>query len=142
MTKREKFLQVAHTWVGVPWCRVGSRRDGVNCLGLLVGVARECDFDMDIADKEAGATFTTSPIRGFMLKRAREDLDTIHMKDALPGDLILYRIGQEPQHIGIITCLKPLQILHSHKAAKRCVITPPLRGWYRTLVFRIRELDE
>ncbi len=143
MTNRETFLKIAHEWEGVPWARVGTEKArGVNCLGLLVGIAKECGFLERLMEEETGANFVAPPVKGHFLGRARACLDTIHMKDALPGDLILYRIGREPQHLTIITCLKPLLVLHSHKAAKRCAITPPLRGWYPSLVFRIRELDE
>ena len=143
MTQREEFLRIANTWIGVPWARVGTERDrGVNCLGLLVGIAKECGFLERLKGEETGANYVAPPVQGEFLRRAQACLDTIHMKDALPGDLILYRIGREPQHLTIIMDLNPLQVLHSHRPAKKCVITPPLPGWYPSLVFRIRELDE
>ncbi len=142
MTKRERWLQVAHTWIGVPWRKAGSRREGVNCLGLLVGIAKECEFEMDIAARELDASLTSSPIPGFMLKRAKEDLDIIHLRDAIPGDLLLIRIQQEPQHIAIISGVNPLFILHTDPYAKKVHITPMLPGWHPAVAFRIRDLDE
>ena len=142
MTKRDTFVATALTWVGVPWRKIGSRRNGVNCLGLLVGVARECDFEMDIAEKEAEATFTASPEPGYMLRRAKEDLDIVRLKDAIPGDLLMFRFGQEPSHIAIIAGLNPLWFVHSWRQEKKVVLTPLPSGWHPAVVFRIRDLDQ
>ena len=141
MNKRETFVATALTWDGVPWKKVGSRRSGVNCLGFLVGVARECNFDMDIAVKEAEANFTSSPEPGYMLRRAKEDLDIILLEDAVPGDLLMFRLGHEPSHIAIITNLNPLMFIHSWQRAGKVTLTPMPVGWHPAAVFRIRDLD-
>lgn len=144
MTKREEFVRVALTWVNVPWRNVGCRRDGVNCLGLLVGVAKECGFLTDIAGKEADANFIRPHVRGFMLNRAKQDLDAINRQDVLPGDLLLFRFNDYPAHIAIVTQLKPLMIVHSDSSEEpkmvRCSTMP--NGWIPTMVFRIRELND
>lgn len=146
MTRRDDFVKIALTWDGVPWRRVGCTREGVNCLGLIVGVARECGFLEDIAAKEAEAQFPRPMVRGSMLTQAKEDLDPIHIKDAVPGDLLMFRIDGEPQHITIITHTNPLQIIHSDNstgrknARVRHSVLP--YGWKPILAFRIRELNE
>ncbi len=144
MTQRDEFVRVALTWVGVPWRNTGCRRDGVNCLGLLVGIAKECGFLTDIAGKEAEANFVRPHIRGFMLGRAKEDLDTIIRRDILPGDLLLFRFNGYPAHIAIVVQLKPLMIVHSDSSELpkivRCSTMP--NGWIPTMAFRIRELDD
>ncbi len=144
MTQREEFVRIALTWEGVPWREVGCRRDGANCIGFIVGVARECGFLIDIASKEADANFTRPPTKGLMLERAKEDLDVIGRRDILPGDLLLFRLSNEPAHIAIVTQLKPLMIIHSDSSEQprrvRCSTLP--HGWIPTMAFRIRELDE
>ncbi len=142
MTKRDEFIRTALTWQGVPWRKVGSRRNGVNCLGLLVGVAKECNFPMDIAAKESEANYTNSPVPGYMLKRAKEDLDIIHVRDAIPGDLLLFRFNNEPSHITIITEINPFMIIHSDTEARSVRHTPIPPGWMPCVAFRIRELQE
>lgn len=144
MTQREEFVRIALTWEGVPWRKTGCRRTGVNCLGLLVGVAKECGFLTDIAKKEAAANFTRPHVRGFMLERAKDSLDTINRHEMLPGDLLLFRFNNDPAHIAIVTRTKPLMIIHSDSSEKpkivRCSTMP--NGWIPTMAFRIRELDD
>ncbi len=143
MTRREIFLATALTWEGVPWRKVGTRRDGVNCLGLLVGIARECDFLQDFVEVgEAWANFPRPPWKGAMLQKAREYLDPIKVSEAIPGDLLLYRIGHEPQHITVLTGLQPRTILHSNEASRKVKNSTVGALLIPTMAFRIRELDQ
>ncbi len=134
-------MEVARTWIGVPWREVGTRRDGVNCLGLLVGVARELGgLDGLVARAEPYANFVCSPERGGMLRRMKEYLEVVPRRDALPGDLLLFRIDGEPQHVTLLTM--PGTVLHSSQQAKRVreeQLVPP--GWIPTMVFRMEGLD-
>ena len=141
--RRETFLTTALTWEGVPWRKVGTRREGVNCLGLLVGIARECDFLQDfVAVGESWANFPRPPWRGAMLQKAKEYLEPITVREAVPGDLLLFRIGSEPQHITVLTGLQPMTILHSQEASgkvKNSIVEP---GMILTMAFKIREFDK
>ncbi len=144
MTRREIFLAEALTWEGVPWRKVGTRREeGVNCVGLLIGIARECGFPQNfITVGEAWSNFQRPPWKGAMLQKAKEYLEIIKVSEAVPGDLLLYRMGHEPQHITILTSAKPLTILHSLKAAgevKNSTVSP---GMILTMAFKIREFDK
>ena len=143
MNKREKFLEVAHTWIGVKWARVGTERDrGVNCLGLLIGIARECGtFPRLMAEKD-GANYAKPPVKGEFLRRVKDVLDIIPFKEAIPGDLVLFRVGNEPQHIAILTDLNPIQYIHSDSLVKKVRKTPQMPGWQVTMTFRVQELDE
>ncbi len=142
LTRRERFIEKALSWQGVPWRNVGSRREGANCVGLIVGVAGECDFPMSISSKAGEANYVRPPVSGHMLKRAREDMEMIDVKEAVPGDLLLFRIGNEPSHITILVQTDPIMILHSDTRAKKVRLTPILSGWVPLVAFKIRELDE
>ena len=144
MSPREEFVRVALTWEGVPWRKTGCRRDGVNCLGLIVGIAKECGFLKAIAQGEAQANFVRPPGRGHMLAKAKEDLEPIAVKDAIAGDLLLFRFNGEPSHIAIVTQVKPLMMIHSDNSTWPRAVrhsTMP-NGWIPTMAFRIRELDD
>ena len=143
MTRREIFLEKAYTWEGVPWRKVGTRRDGVNCLGLLVGIFRECDFLQNfVVDGEAWSNFPRPPWRGALLQQAKKYLDPVAIPEAIPGDLLLYRIGGEPQHITILTGLQPRTILHSDRSAGKVKNASVNTGMIPTMAFKIRELDQ
>ena len=70
---------------------------------MLVGIAKECGFLPRLMSEETGANYTKPPIKGELMNRAREILDVIPTKEAIPGDLMLFRVGGEPQLITILT---------------------------------------
>ncbi len=143
LSKREQFLEVAKTWEGVPWKRVGYRRDGVNCLGLLVGISLELDFLKHMG--EVGipwSSFPKPPWRGAMLEKALEYLEKIPVKEAVAGDLLLFRLSDEPSHLTIIMSLSPMTILHSHTPPKKVLCSTLPDGWIPSIAFRIKEFDE
>ena len=141
MPGRDEFVEVARSWVGVPWRKVGTRRDGVNCLGLLVGVARELGGLEDLVDKAAPyANFARPPVYGEMLRRMKEHLRVVPWREALPGDLPLFRVDGEPQHVTLFVA--PDTVLHSSRRAGRVReerFAPP--EWIHTATFRIGGLD-
>jgi cell wall-associated NlpC family hydrolase len=138
MPGRNEFVEIVRSWIGVPWRNVGTRREGVNCLGLLVGAAREMGGLEDLVYKaEPYANFSRP--HGEMLRKMKEHLGVIGMGEALPGDLALFRIGAEPQHVVLLT--DPGMVVHSWKRAGRVREQPIMSDWSLSSVFRIEELD-
>ncbi len=142
MSKREDFLKVARTWEGVPWAKIGYRREGVNCLGLLVGISLELDFLKIMGEVgKAWSSFPKPPWKGAMLQKALEYLELTSPGEIVPGDLILFRLDSEPSHITIVLGINPTTILHSHTPAKKVVVSTIPPGWVPTIAFKIKELD-
>ena len=139
MHRRDEFVEVARTWVGVPWCKVGTRRDGVNCLGLPVGAARELGGLEDLVDKATPyANFTRPPVYGEMLRRMKEHLRVVPRADVLPGDILLFRLNDDPQHVALVT--GGGMILHSHRKPGMVREQFVPAGWVHAIAFRIEEL--
>ena len=141
MHRRDEFVEAALLWEGVPWREVGTRRDGVNCIGLFIGVARELGgLDAMVERLAPYANFARPPIRGDMLRGMREHLEAIPVRDAAPGDLLVFRLSGEPQHAALLT--GPNTILHSdHRTDPKRVRGHPIPPeWTPTMAFRIREL--
>jgi len=138
--RRDKFLEIALTWVDVPWRKVGTRRDGVNCVGLLVGIARECGFLDNLRTiGEPYAAFERPPLYGDMVRKGKEHLEPVSPRLVIPGDLLMFRIDQDPQHITIVT--GPGQILHVVFQDRVRNQSWPA-GWHPNLGLRIPELDD
>lgn len=119
----------ARTWLGTRFSHQGrlkrnsQHRGGVDCLGLLVGVARE----LDIRD-----------VHGVPLAQA-DVIDYSHMPDVVHlrmvlesklqradvlqvGDVLLLRVDDRPQHMAIVTEVKPhIKIIHAYAPAKAVV---------------------
>jgi cell wall-associated NlpC family hydrolase len=85
----------ARSWLGVEWRHQGRSRNGVDCAGLVIEVAKTC----------RGSTFD---IRNYprlaysemMLKLCRTHMRKVSVWDAMPGDAMVFGLA-ESRHIGI-----------------------------------------
>lgn len=123
MTTRADIVTAARQWVGTRWRHQGAQRGvGVDCVGLLVGVALE----LGIADARQGARpiefdgYGRAPNPALLLKAAEMYLDP---EDGLTlGGVLLMRFHAAPQHFAIVSQLDPLPyIVHAYAQARKVV---------------------
>lgn len=90
----------ARTWLGTPFhhnqCQKGV---GVDCVHLVIGVARELglvapDFDVP--------AYPRRPDGVTLLTLANMHMDRVAPSEMALGDMAVVRIKQDPQHVGII----------------------------------------
>lgn len=100
MTPRADVVVAARSWIGTPYhhqARVKSV--GVDCAGLVVGVARELGLvapDMDVAG------YARRPDGWSFLAWADEYMARVPRSEMGPGHCVVVRFGKHPQHIGIV----------------------------------------
>ena len=142
MSIREKFVAIGMTWIDVPWRKVGSTRLGVNCLGLPVGVAREMGgFEELVSLGEVQATFAAPLTPRMMVDGMKKHMKEIKVPEAQPGDLLLFRIGDRPNHIAILTKVSPMTILHSDTDTKKVRNQSLPAGWYPIMAFSVEDFS-
>ena len=96
MATRADILRVARSWLGVPFAHQGRTRRGVDCVGLVVMVARELgisDYDFTRYERRPDGSFLTH-FRANATERAR-------VADARPGDLMVLADSLYPCHVAI-----------------------------------------
>jgi NlpC/P60 family putative phage cell wall peptidase len=90
----------ARTWIGTPWQhQARSRGAGVDCAGLVIGVARALGLvptDMDVNH------YSRMPDGHSLLAHCGEWMHRIHADDAQPGDVLVMRFDMHPQHLAIV----------------------------------------
>lgn len=127
MTTRAAIVTEARSWLRTPYHHQASlKRVGVDCIGLIRGVARGCGildpFDAGLADKYLG--YSQMPNPALLLEACRKFMDPISPEDARLGDVLLFsfkdRGVDDPQHFGIITREAPRYVIHS--LAPHCVL--------------------
>lgn len=110
---RQKVLDVAESWLGTPFHHLQRCKGaGVDCGQFLLGVFHEAEL----------IPFVKTPYypRDFHLHRSEEWYKTIveqfsrpiEQVEALPADLVLYRVGRVFSHGGII--VEWPKIIHSY----------------------------
>ncbi|MBK5911472.1 hypothetical protein CCR85_08205 [Rhodothalassium salexigens] len=114
MTEAETIVALARRWLGTPWHHQGRVRGvGVDCAGLVIGVAR--DLGLDPVDVTG---YARRPDSDELARLVRAHLAEIPLARAGPGAVLLLRIDDRAQHLGILT---DVGLLHAYAPARRVV---------------------
>ena len=106
-----EVVQTARKWSGTPFVhqgRVCGR--AVDCAGLLVGVAKDLglsDYDLD--------GYPRVPDGVTLQAILRAELVSVAIDQARVGDVLLFGFYRHAQHLGIITRVDPMYIIHAHE---------------------------
>lgn len=134
--KGEQIAGQALTWLGTPFQHQGRLKGvGVDCIGLVFGVARE------LAIWPAEFNFTAygrSPVDGVLEREIAKRCDPVSEPEV--GGLGLFRWFGEPQHIAIF--LPDTRIVHSYHGARMVVSHGIDAKWRKRLVscWRLRQI--
>ncbi len=115
----------ARSWVGTRFHHQGrlkkscNHRGGVDCLGLLIGVAHELNLPYSIYDEN---NYSHYPDINKLRKKLSAAMQQIPISDIKSGDILLLNINGNPQHLAIVgTISEQLTIIHAYAPA-RCVV--------------------
>ena len=133
----------AFTWLGTPYKhQAATKKFGCDCVGLVIGIG------LSIYGK-LPADFKLPPYSPFWAEESGESLlveyadkylDPINIEDALPGDVLMFKMTSKgpTKHCGIKTC--GIDMIHAY--AVHGVVKTPLptgKGVKLTHVFRFKE---
>src|ERR1700741_4109430 len=101
---RAQVVAVAQRWLGTRFAHQASKRGvGTDCIGLVVGVARElempeaAEFETDILIRGYGR----EPNPAMLLDACSRYLNPC--REPVPGDILLFRFKTEPQHFALMS---------------------------------------
>lgn len=154
MNYKELVHQEARTWIGTKFHHQGrlKYRDdahpgGVDCIGLVLGIARDLNLKSHKIDKAGNilplsqfdkADYSREP-QGHRLKAVLDEfllptnLDKIEI-----GDIILFTLVKHPQHVGIVSSYAEgtLGIIHAlHTSGTVCLHALNDKWLYRATGF-------
>ena len=135
---RDQIVAEALTWQGTPFHHMGRVKGvGVDCVGLVLGVAKA--VGIGVTDVKL---YPRYPINGVFQNAV--DSQTVHvdLADVLPGDLMEFSWGREPQHIALVVSLGPIKIIHALSGVSTCLVDDFDTLWQRRFVCarRFKEL--
>ena len=120
------ILQQARLWIGTPFLHAGRTRSvknktgGADCIGLVLGVARE----LHLCAKD-GKALTAYDYQGYgrsgrhllLQKEMHQRLCPVSHEEALQsGDILLFRIGKYPQHVGFFVREEKKALIHAYES--------------------------
>ena len=133
MADSKRIIELARECLGTPFVHQGRVVGvGMDCAGVLVHIFR--GLGCEYVDQKG---YPVSPYKG-MIEKAMElqpHLTNRPTSELRAGDVVLFRIKKDPQHIGIYT---GDSIVHAYSVARK-VIEVSLEPWRKNLtyVFRI-----
>ncbi len=147
----DEIVAAARSWIGTRFHYQGRvkktahHRGGVDCLGLFMGVARELNLKtkhgFSIADFDR--TDYSQPVDAELFSAMlAEHLEPVKMSDIHAGFLLMFKIKNSQQHIGIagIYNFNPEEysLIHSYAQARRVVETVLDQKWRDKIVSAYR----
>ncbi|TAE33634.1 MAG: hypothetical protein EAY65_04505 [Alphaproteobacteria bacterium] len=136
----DDIIQEARSWLGVPFVHQGRTRYGVDCLGLLMGIAAS----LQLVDRH-GVPLTHHDQRAYSTMPCVQHLyatlsDACREVDAWQhGDIGLFRIEGRAQHVAIYADAPMPMLIHAYQSAG-CVVEHHYDAtWMRRLasIFRV-----
>ena len=133
---RGAIVAEARTWLGTRFHHQARLKGvGCDCAGLVVGVCKALGLsDFDKTD------YTRQP-DGVMLKRVcDENMTAIPLAEVRPGDALLFRFEQDPQHLAIVGDYAHggLSIIHAYAPARKVIETRLDSAWLARAVSAYR----
>jgi hypothetical protein len=140
MTTPQDIIRAARGWIGTPFHHQARVKGvGVDCIGLLVGIARELELTDDkglpLADYDQPNYSPLPDGRGLKTAVSLHLLELASAGEASLGDVYLFRFQQDPQHVGILSELPDgaASIIHCYSNTGK-VVEHRLNDTWRKLI--------
>jgi len=121
-----KMIAAARRCIGTPFHHQGRRPGaGIDCIGLIVVALRAAGFNVN--DR---TDYARRP-DGKSLLKALQDHGAAPVAEIEPGDILLFRYDNQPQHVALAT--ESDRMIHSFAVAGEVVETIIGDYWRRRL---------
>lgn len=135
----DRIADAARGWIGTRFHHQGRLKKssthcgGVDCLGLLAGIAHE----LELRDRNGRlmrcydeTDYSHTPDTQRLKEKLSSLLKPLNADRLQPGDILLLRVQERPQHLAIVTQMNAgLGIIHAYAPA-RAVVEHVLDQWW------------
>ena len=135
-----KIIDQAHAWLDTRFKHQGrikkndQDKGGCDCLGLIMGVGGKTKSGELLQDFDQ-INYPKLLTSNLLLDQLDLLLERVEFKDIEPGNIILIRINNWPQHLAIIIEVTPhITIIHSYIQARSVVKQYLPEEWKRNIV--------
>lgn len=131
---RDELVAEARTYIDVRFKMHGRTKTGVDCIGLLIAVAKA--FGQEIEDRLDYSM--KNPFEVELNKHLHKHSNAARMSPLRHGEIVKFRQSIVPMHVGIITMDKEQPYVINSNLRKRKVVEEPLSLW-APLIMELRE---
>jgi NlpC/P60 family putative phage cell wall peptidase len=126
MTASKDIVAQARTWLGTPFHHQARLKGkGCDCLGLIVGVVDELDLKDKSGVRLASydeVTYSREPNGAYLMQKLTGLLAEVPVAEARAGDLALFKVQENPQHLAILSDYEGgMGMIHSFAPSRRVV---------------------
>lgn len=141
----DDIIRAARGWLGTPFHHQGRVKGvGCDCLGLIVGIARELELRDNkgnlLADYDQPNYSPLPDGRGLKAAVSLHLLELPSIGEASTADVLLFRFQENPQHVGILSTLPDGDsgIIHCYSNTGKVVEHRLNDTWRRLIVAAYR----
>lgn len=133
---RDAVAQEVKEWIGTPWQHQAFHKGlGCDCIGLVRGVGENsqalvCDPSSPQAKRYSG--YGRQPRPSIMRRALLEYFIPIQTTEATIGDILWFRVGKDPMHLGIIS--EPGIVVHADAILGRVIEHRIDQSWRQRVV--------
>ena len=121
---REDVIAESRRWLGTRWRHQGRSRSGVDCIGLIVCVARA--FGISVDDR---TDYPRDPSSVALLDHLRRQLVFVRADESHIGVVGVFRQAKLPCHVGIMAMRDGIPtVIHAAMVAHKVSEDPIMRG--------------
>lgn len=125
-SKIHPIVLQARTWIGTPFHHQARLKGkGCDCLGLIVGVVDELGLKDSTGKLLASydeVTYSKEPDGTYLIQKLTGLLEEVPVAEACAGDLALFKVRENPQHLAILTDYEGMiGMIHCYAQARRVV---------------------
>lgn len=123
----------AKKYLGVPFVHQGRSTSGIDCLGLLINIAK----DLKLVDANFDANgYTKQPNGLTLLEELNKYMDPVPISDMKAGNVLVVTYDVLPQHLGIIVPYRHggISMIHASSSKGYVLETRVVLG--RTMQYR------
>lgn len=126
MRRKDIMVAAAHACLGTPFHHQGRAGNvGLDCIGLVIHAMRAAGYAVN-----DDISYARSPKAGQLEEALRaHGFQKIGAEDAEAGDVLLFRMARQPQHVGLLTSLS--QFVHAYAPVGRVVESGLGETWLR-----------
>lgn len=126
MTMNQNIVTHARGWIGTPFHHQARLKGkGCDCLGLIVGVVDELGLKDKHGQPLSGydeVTYSKEPDGAYLTEKLASLLAEVPFAETQPGDLALFNVRDNPQHMAILSDYEGgMGMIHSYAPARRVV---------------------
>jgi hypothetical protein len=139
-----EVIREALSWLGTKFKHQGRAKitdqdlGGCDCLGMIMGIAERVNAktfngkELKLFDQNNYPKLLNSNI---LFEQLNQLLTRVEIEYMQPGDIILLRINNWPQHLAIIHSIAPnIIIIHSYIQARKVVQQHLPENWFKNII--------